>query len=64
MLEPHLANQIAARVTLVNKDGVRETLEDGEDRRALYHGYVEGGRGDGGRSLGLCWSPLVSSGLP
>lgn len=42
VLEPNLANQIAARVTLVNKNGVKESLEDGEGGGALYHGYVEG----------------------
>ena len=42
VLKPDLANQIGARVTLVDKDGVRRALEDDEEGGALYHGYVEG----------------------
>lgn len=47
VLEPNLANQIAARVTLVDKNGVKDPLEDGEGGGALYHGYVEGEEGEG-----------------
>ena len=42
VLKPDLANQIGARVTLVDKDGARRALEDDEEGGALYHGYVEG----------------------
>ena len=42
VLEPNLGNQIAARVALVEEDGVKEAAEDGEGRETLYHGYVEG----------------------
>ena len=47
MLEPNLANQIAARVTLVQERGAKETAEEKEGRGALYHGYVEGEKGRG-----------------
>ena len=42
VLKPNLANQIGARITLVDKDGVRRALEDDEEGGTLYHGYVEG----------------------
>ena len=48
VLEPNLVNQIAARVTLVDANGAKETAEDGEEGGALYHGYVEGEEIEGG----------------
>lgn len=60
VLEPDLANQIGARVILVDEGGARRALEDEEERGALYHGYVEGEerRSAKDRKMRGCISPL------